>query len=155
MIYLSIIEDDKNIARKYLNMAFSVSLMFFLAVFIVSKMRPVSHYFYLLPGVAFVFCYTLSVFYKKRGKVNSVVVNDVKVEFVVNDAINVFNLYDIVKISVTIIKSSQEHYYDFYLHTSDGYFLAPRLESVTDVEIIKLLISLNRKIDISEIEKNI
>ncbi len=155
MIYLSIIEDDKIIARKYLNMAFSVSLMFVIAIFIVSKMRSVSHFFYLLPGVAFVFCCTLSFFYKKRGKINSVVVNDSKVEFIVNDAINVFDLSDIFKISVSIIKSSQEHYYDFYLHTSDGCFLVPRLESVTDVEIIKLLISLNRKIDISEIEKNI
>lgn len=155
MIYLSIIEDDKNIAKKYLNMAFAVSLMFILTIFIISQMRPVSYFFYLLPGVAFVFCYMLSVFYKKRDKVNSVFIDTFKAEFMVNGVLKTFNLSDITKISMSIIKSSQEHYFDFYLHTSDESFLVPRLESVTDVKIIKLLISLNKKIDVSEIEKHI
>jgi len=155
VIYLSVIEDDKNIAKKYLNMAFVVSLMFSLTIFIISKMRPVSYFFYLLPGVAFAFCYMLSVFYKKRDKVNSVFIDAFKAEFMVNGVLKTFKLSDITKISMSIIKSSQEHYFDFYLHTSDESFLVPRLESVTDVKIIKLLISLNKKIDVSEIEKHI
>lgn len=155
MIYLSIIEDDKNIAKKYLNMAFAVSLMFVLTIFIISQKRTVSNFLFLLPGVAFVFCYMLSVFYKKRGKINSVFIDDSKAEFMVNGVRKSFKLSEITKISISIIKSSQEHYFDFYLHTSDESFLVPRLESVTDIKIIKLLVSLNKKIDVSEIEKHI
>jgi hypothetical protein len=153
--YLSIIEDDKNIAKKYLNMAFAVSLMFVLTIFIISQKRTVSNFLYLLPVVAFVFCYMLSVFYKKRGKINSVFIDDSKAEFMVDGVLSVFKLSEITKISISIIKSSQEHYFDFYLHTSDESFLVPRLESVTDIKIIKLLISLNKKINVSEIEKHI
>jgi len=155
VIYLSIFEDDKNIAKKYLNMAFAVSLIFVLTIFTISQKRPVSYFCYLLPGFSFAFCYMLSIFYKKRGKVNSVVIDAFEARFMVNGVIKTFKLADISKISISIIKTSQEHYFDFYLHTSNESFLVPRLESVTDVKIIKLLVSLNKKIDVSEVGNHI
>jgi hypothetical protein len=97
----------------------------------------------------------LSVFYNRRGEVNSVVVDDFEVQFMVNGIVKIFKLADISKISISIIRTSHEHYFDFYLHTSDGSFLVPRLESITDVKIIKLLVSLNKNIDVSEIENHI
>lgn len=153
MIYLSISENDKDIAKKYLVMAFTVSLVFFFTILAISQQRKVSNFFYILPAASFIFCYALSFYYKKRCQVNSVVVDDLKVAFTVRGNLKVYKLSDITSITVSKVMSSQEHYFDFYLHTLNESFLVPRLESVTDTQIVKIVSSLNKKIDIREIEK--
>lgn len=153
MIHISVNETDEEIASKFFKIAFAMAIGISGFIYLMQTQKEISNWAFGLPIAAFVFCMSISVYHKKRNSFTHLLVDDEKLVYEDGKTSTTLLLSSIQKIAAEKYWSSEESYFEFYLCTSTEKFRVPRLDTVTDIQIIKTIIKVKPEIDSTEAEK--
>jgi hypothetical protein len=153
MIHISVNETDEKIASKYLKIAFTMAISFGGFIYFMQTQKEISDWASALPVTAFMFCMGIFIYYKRRNSFTYILVNDEKLVYE-NIKISIsIPISSIRKIAVEKYQGSEKSRFEFYLCTDTEKFRVPRLNTVTDVAIIKTILKTKPDINADEAKK--
>ncbi|MGV8837385.1 hypothetical protein [Cellvibrio sp.] len=153
MIHISVNETDEEIADKFLKTAFAMAIGLGGFIYFMQTQKEISNWAFGLPIAAFVFCMGISIYHKKRNSFTYLLVDDEKLVYEDSKTSTTLPLSSIQKVAVEKYWSSEQSHFEFYLCTDAEKFRVPRLNTVTDIQIIKTIIKVKPEIDSTEAEK--
>lgn len=153
MIHISVNETDEEIASKFLKIAFAMAIGLSGFIYFMQTQKEISNWAFGLPISAFVFCMGISIYHKKRNSFTYLLVDDEKLVYEDGKTSNTLLISSIQKITVDKYWGSEKSRFEFYLCTDTKKFRVPRLDTVTDITIIKTILKIKPDIDASEAKK--
>lgn len=153
MIHISVNETDEEIAGKFLKIAFAMAIGLSGFIYFMQTQKEISNWTFGLPIVAFVFCMGISIYHKRRNGFTCLLVDDEKLVYEDSKTSTTLLLSSIQKIAVEKYWGSEQSHFEFYLCTDTEKFRVPRLDTVTDIQIINTIIKVKPEIDATEAKK--
>ena len=153
MIHISINETDEEIAGKFLKIAFAMAIGLGGFIYFMQTQKEISNWAFGLPIAAFVFCMGISIYHKRRNGFTCLLVDDEKLVYEDSKTSISLPISSIQKIAADKYWDSEQSRFEFYLCTDTEKFRVPRLDTVTDITIIKTILKIKPDIDASEAKK--
>lgn len=153
MIHISVTETDKEIAIKFLKIALTMTISLGGFIYFMQTQKEISNWAFALPVAAFVFCMGVSIYYKLRNSFTYLLVDDEKLIYEDSKTSKILPISSIQKITVEKYWGSEQSRVEFYLCTNTEKFRVPRLDTVTDITIIKTILKIKPDIDANEAKK--
>lgn len=153
MIHISVNETDEEIADKFLKTAFAMAIGPGGFIYFMQTQKEISNWAFGLPIAAFVFCMGISIYHKKRNGFTYLLVDDEKLVYEDSKTSISLPISSIQKIAADKYWDSEQSRFEFYLCTDTEKFRVPRLDTVTDITIIKTILKIKPDIDANEAKK--
>ncbi len=153
MIHISVTETDEAIASKFLKIAFTMAISLGSFIYFMQTQKEISNWAFALPVAAFVFCMGISSYHKQRNGFSYLLVDDEKLVYEDSKISKAIPISSIQKIAVEKYWGSEKNRFEFYVCTDTEKFRVPRLDTVTDITIIKAILKINPAIDANEAKK--
>lgn len=153
MIHISVNETDEEIASRFLKIAIAMAIGLSGFIYLMQTQKEISNWAFGLPIAAFVFCMGISIYCKQRNSFTYFLVDDEKLVYEDNKTRTTLLLSSIQRITVEKFWGSEQSRYEFYLCTDTDRFRVPRLNTLTDIKIIKTVLKIKPDIDATDAKK--
>jgi len=153
MIHISVTETDEEIASKFLKIAFTMAISLGGFIYFMQVQKNISNWAFALPIAAFLFCMGISIYHKQRNSFSYLLVDDEKLVYEDNKISKTLAISSIQKIAVEKYWGSEQSHFEFYLCTDTEKFRVPRLDTMTDIQIVKTILKMKPDIDTIEAKK--